>query len=313
MTHAPPRVPTRRSALAWLAWPAGPTLLLPAACATAPVATDLIVELGSGRTRSRAELLATLRQADAVLLGEQHDNPHHHQRRGALVAKLGGGAAVVAEQMPAGQRVDAGGPARPGDDLLARLAAAGFDSAAWGWPLYRPLFAPVLAAGLPLQGGNLPRDQARRIAREGTLAWPEPLRRLLDAAPLTPAAQAALDQDLLDGHCGQLPAARVPAMRAAQRARDASMAQALLALHDAGHRPVVLLAGNGHVRSDHGVTPLLQAARPGLRVLSVCFGEPEGTAADALCSYRWVTPGVQRADPCAGFRMPVPVPKAAGS
>lgn len=306
MRTAPPyAATTRRTALAWLA---GPALLLPAACATGPAATDRIVDRASGRERTRAELLAALRQADAVLLGEQHDNPLHHQRRGALVAELGAGAAVVAEQMPRGRRVDAGGAPRPADDLLARLEAAGFEPAAWGWPLYRPLFAPVLAAGLPLQGGNLPREQARRIARDGDAAWPDDLRRLLDAAPLSPAAQAALDQDLLDGHCGQLPAARVPAMRAAQRARDASMAQALLALHDAGHRPVVLLAGNGHVRSDHGVAPLLQAARPGLRVLSVCFGEPAGAAADAPCSVLWVTPGVQRPDPCAGFRMPAPRP-----
>ena len=45
------------------------------------------------------------------------------------------------------------------------------------------------------------------------------------------AGRIALDQvvDLLDGHCGHLSAARLPAMRAAQRARDASMALALQA------------------------------------------------------------------------------------
>lgn len=308
MSFARPLVTTRRTVLAWVAGP----VLLPAACTTAPAAADHIVERGTGtgpdRERTRAELLEALRQADAVLLGEQHDNPHHHQRRGALVAELGAGTAVVAEQMPSGRRVDVGGVPRPGDDLLSRLEAAGFEPAAWGWPLYRPLFAPVLAAGLPLVGGNLPRELARRIAREGAAAWPEALRRLLDAAPLPAPAQAALDRALLDGHCGQLPAMRLPALRAAQRARDASMAQALLALHEAGYRPAVLLAGNGHVRSDHGVAPLLQAARPGLRVLSVCFGEPEGTAADLPCDVRWVTPGVQRPDPCAGFRMPAPRP-----
>lgn len=293
-----PTPPDRRAALALLATAAATPLLLAAGCATPAVAPDRRVDVASGRDITRAELLAALRQADVVLLGEQHDNPHHHQRRGELLADLGPQAVVVAEQLPRGARV------APGADLRARLEAAGFDAAAWGWPLYRPLFEPPLAAGLPVLGGNAPRDLARQVARAGPSAWPDGLRPLLEAAPLSAAAQAALDQDLVDGHCGQLPAARVPAMRAAQRARDASMAQALLDALAAGARPAVLLAGNGHVRNDHGVPQLLRAARPSLRVASVGFGEPGGAAAGAPYTWLWLTPAVVRKDPCAGFRMP---------
>jgi uncharacterized iron-regulated protein len=245
-----------------------------------------------------------LRSADIVLLGELHDNPQHHRRRGALIADLGPTAVVVAEQLPRGARVGAGG------ELLARLQAAGFDSKAWGWPLFEDLFAPVLGAGLPLLGGNAPRDLARQIARDGPSAWPADLRQRLEAAPLSAEAQAALDRDLVDGHCGHLSATRLPAMRAAQRARDASMAQVLLDQHAAGARPVVLVAGNGHVRTDNGVVPLLLAAQPALRVVSVGFGEPGWTVQGAPFTHLWITAGVKRGDPCAGFRMPAPAASA---
>ena len=115
--------PDRRAALALLASLAAAPLLLAAGCATPLAAPDRIVDIASGRDLTRAELLATLRQADVVLLGELHDNPHHHQRRGALLVELGPRAAVVAEQMPRGARV------APGADLRARLEAVGFD----GW------------------------------------------------------------------------------------------------------------------------------------------------------------------------------------
>jgi uncharacterized iron-regulated protein len=286
--------PSRRHLLAAAAAP-----LLGSGCASWSDPPDRIVEVTSGRELTRAELLAALRRADHILLGEQHDNPHHHQRRGALIVELGAGTVVVAEQMPRGARVAAGA------DLRTRLEAAGFDAKAWGWPLYQPLFGPLLAAGLPLLGGNAPVTLARQIAREGPSAWPAELRERLDAVPLTATAQAALDRDLLDGHCGHLSAARLPAMRAAQRARDASMA---LAMQACGGRPAVLVAGNGHVRTDQGVASLLRALPGRPQVLCVGFGETGWSAAGVPYTHLWITPAVQRADPCAGFRMPAPRP-----
>lgn len=282
--------PTRRHLLA-----AAALQLLGPGCASWSEPPDRIVEVASGRELARADLLAALRGADHVLLGEQHDNPHHHQRRGALIADLGVGTVVVAEQLPRGARVAADG------ELRARLEAAGFDAQAWGWPLHQPLFGPLLAAGLPLLGGNAPTALARQIAREGPSAWPAELRERLEAVPLTAAAQAALDRDLLDGHCGHLSAARLPAMRAAQRARDASMA---LAMQACGGRPAVLVAGNGHVRTDQGVAAMLRALPTRPRVLCVGFGETGWVAAGAPYTHLWITPAVWRADPCAGFRMP---------
>lgn len=271
-----------------------------AGCAGWRAPTERIVDLATGREIDVAALLARLRGCDAALLGELHDNPRHHARRGALIAALGADAAVFAEHLPRG------GAVHFGPDLRASLVEAGFDPRAWRWPLHEPLFAAVARSGAPLAGANAPAELVRRIAREGRAALPADLAAALDAAPLAPAAQAALDADLVDGHCGHLSAARLPAMRSAQRARDATMAlalaEALAARREAPRRaPVVLLAGNGHVRTDYGAGQLLARIVPVARIVAVAFVEPGSALAGARYTHAWVTPAVLREDPCAGL------------
>lgn len=277
------------------------------------------IEVGTRQALDSPALLARMARADIVLLGEWHDVPAHHAQRGAWLVQLAGlpgqRPVVVAEHLGRGLQVDA---ARAGQALLPALEAAGFDARGWAWPAHQALFEPLLRAGLPLWGGNLPRDEARRIAREAEAAWPADLSALLQRAPLTPQAQDTLDAALRDSHCGMLSAQRVPAMRAAQRARDAAMAQALLQAHAQGARPAVLVAGNGHVRRDHGVAQLLAALAPQLRVLSVTLveGPPDGPA-DAATDLVWTTPAAPgqagRQDPCAAMKAAVPAPaQAAG-
>lgn len=261
-------------------------------CATrSPLAEERIVDLRSGRDIPVAELLALIRRSDYTLLGEQHDNPHHHARRGALLAQLRPPAAVIAEHLTSGQQV------RTGSVLPAGLEAAGFDPKGWRWPLHAPLFEGIARAGLPLVGGNAPRELIRRVAREGEAALPADLARVIRSAPLDARGLAALEADLLLGHCGQLPASRMGGMVLAQRARDAAM---WLAMRDAQAAPAILVAGNGHVRSDYGVAQLIRVQRPDARVVSVGFAEFGDTAsADLPYSHLWITPPVERGDPCA--------------
>jgi uncharacterized iron-regulated protein len=272
---------------------------------------EAIVATPGGERLTPPAVLHRMRAAEIVAMGELHDNPHHHAQRAALLLALPAPVPVVVEHLPRGAAPMLPAAAR-GEELLRALEAAGFDARGWRWPLHEPLFAAVARAGHELHGGNLPRDAARRVARDGLDAVPEDLRRLLDAAPLAASARSALEQDLLHGHCGHLSAGRVPGMVWAQRARDAAMTAALLVELDrvADRRvagPVVLLAGNGHVRRDYGVPQLLAALRPQVRLLSIGFVESGGAAvplAEQPHDIVWTTPAAMREDPCKAFVAP---------
>ena len=267
-----------------------------------PALADTIVHGDSGHPATRAEVLADLAAADFILLGETHDNPRHHQVRAELMRGLPPGVkTVVLEHLERGRRLD---PARSLDDALER---AGFDRKAWGWPLHQPVFVAARDMGANLLGGNLGRKDGRRVVMEGESALDADQARLLQQSPLSTTARGRLDESLSTGHCGHLPAARLPNMRLAQRARDAALARTLLESRDG---PVVLLAGNGHVRRDYGVPVLLAGQAPGARVVNIGFmevapgerSEPAGMG-DAY-DFVWFTAPAQREDPCAGFSMP---------
>lgn len=263
-----------------------------------PIPVERIVEVSSGRTISRAKLIEALRGCDFALLGELHDNPLHHRRRGELLAALGD-VAVVAEHLPRGSAVH-WGPA-----LLSSLTNAGFDARAWRWPLHEPLFEALARLQTPLVGGNAPSALVRTVARDGEPALPSELRVVLAQAPIGGQARDALDRGLVDGHCGHLAGARMEGMRWAQRTRDASM---WLALRDAAadaapdRRPTVLLAGNGHVRTDFGVPQIAEAMHPSARLISVAFAEPGVDASGAPFDYVWITAPAVREDPCESLR-----------
>jgi uncharacterized iron-regulated protein len=93
-------------------------------------------------------------------------------------------------------------------------------------------------------------------------------------------------------------------MAAVQRARDASLAEALAAAgKDHG---AVLIAGAGHVRKDRGVPAWLAALAPGKRVASLAWREVMAGASDPATmelpfDMVWFTPRVDDRDPCEGI------------
>jgi len=291
-------------------------LLLGAACggsavsAVTPVAfslPDSMVALdgATGAPVDAAELLRRIAAADMVLLGEVHDNAAQHALRGRLLSAFAARRpAVVFEQF-----TESDGPIptpSDGEPLEPWLDRNGFDRAAWKWPLHRPVVEAAIASGRSLWGSHVSREALRPVVRGGEPAAPPHLRSLLERAPLDSAARAALDQDLIEGHCGRLPETMIVGMRAAQTVRDAAMAQALLRARATG--PVWLIAGNGHVRRDIAVPRLLRAAAPTENVLAVGLLErPAGggmpsQATRGMFDLVIVTPRVARPDPCASFQ-----------
>lgn len=250
-------------------------------------------------------------RVDFLLLGEIHDHPLHHRLRARWLEALAdqGRFVLAIEQLDADRQSDldrarqaaqAASPAPGGashhDDPALQLArAAGFDFRGWHWPFYAPYVELALRRGLPLVAANLSNAQARRIARGES-------KPLEGGRPpgWTPADAEAMAAEIRDAHCGALPGAAIAPMAAAQLARDAQIARALVDAARASGLPVVLLAGNGHVRSDLGVARHLAGLAPRARVLSVGFVEPGGPP--PAFDLAVLTPVHPRPDPCEAFR-----------
>jgi len=194
------------------------------------------------------------------------------------------------------------------------VADAGIiDRKGWNWAFYAPLVKLAVDAHLPVVAMNLSRDGARDVARQGftSLGASAPIELALDRT-WNRARQEVMEREIDDGHCGQLPPSALPRMTDMQRARDATMADALVTGAPGG---AVVIAGAGHVRNDIGVPVYLAARLPAKRAIAVGFIEvdPERKAvgdygrssgAPLPYDYAWFTPAAEREDPCAGFTMP---------
>ena len=228
--------------------------------------TGRIWDTRQGAFISEAALAEAVRGADFVLLGETHDNPDHHLLQARLVTQAaadGRKPALAFEMLNVAEQVavDQALLESPGDpDAVAR--AVSWDQSGWpAFALYRPIFEAGLRAQLPIVAANLPREQLRRVMREGLDAVDPTLRaRLEREPPLSDAALAALREEMRVAHCGHLPEGMMEGFVTAQRLRDAQMS---LRMVDAGGEAgAVLIAGSGHVRKDRGVPTWLEGDAP---------------------------------------------------
>lgn len=263
-----------------------------------------LVDAASGTPVKTATLLQRIGAADFVLLGEVHDNPVQHRLRGELITAFAAKhPAIVFEQFTASDsaipRPSAGMP------IEGWLDQHGFDRKGWKWPLHQPVVEAAIVSSRSIWGSNVSRDELRAVVRGGESAAPAPLAAILAKAPLDSAGKAGIDQELVEGHCGKLPVAMIPGMRAAQATRDAAMTHALeLASRDGA---AWLIAGNGHVRRDMGVPRILSKVAPGKKLLVVGLLEREsdGSAPSAESRKPYdlvvITPRAEREDPCAGL------------
>jgi uncharacterized iron-regulated protein len=247
--------------------------------------------------RELQSLVAGSPRAVFLLLGEIHDHPLHHKLRAQWLEALAreGRFVIALEQLDANRQDDIDRARAAGKDARGIAEAAGFEFGGWTWEFYAPYVELALRGDLPLVAANLSRSQAARIVRGEGGASTEP-------SGWNDADRAALRGRIRDGHCGMLPEGTVAPMAAAQLARDALMAQVIAkARRDTG-LPVVLLAGNGHVRIDLGVPRYLRDLLPQARALSVGFLEEEAITSAGAYDLRVITPAHPRPDPCEGLQ-----------
>ncbi len=233
-----------------------------------------------------------LAEADHVLLGETHDNPEHHRLQGHLIEVLAP-PAVAFEMLDTS--TDVSGARSP------RQLARASDWKDSGWPDFR-MYAPVFEAAYEVGARVTPAHPNDAIVGQamgsglGDLgADAEGLR--LDRAPAGPLHDDLVDE-IVRVHCGYAGEDMVEAMIAAQVLKDAWMARTLQAMPG----PSVLVAGNGHVRTDRGVPAFLDGEVRVVSFVDVIDGVTEPQAYEERADYLWFTGSARTEDPCEAFR-----------
>jgi uncharacterized iron-regulated protein len=262
--------------------------------------------MGGDASAQARQVAALARGADVVYLGEQHDNPVHHEHQHEILDALledGVRPALAFEMLDETQQAavdralaEASGP----EDLDRRL-----DWTGRGWPdfaMYWPLFEVAQLERLPVIALDLAPAVVRRISREGLASTGDRAVALTSLLPADRAREQAVMQSIRDGHCGLLPESRLGPMVQAWHARNVTMARRLAAAVESG-RPVVVIIGRGH-QDPGGLPAQLARLRPGVRQLIVAMVEEPAGADGAGGDVVWVTPAVDRGDPCAGLRKP---------
>ncbi|HQY29357.1 MAG TPA: ChaN family lipoprotein [Burkholderiaceae bacterium] len=295
----------RRAALRRAASSLATLAVLPG-CATRPGPSAA----GPGRDGPPRAALA----ADVLLIGEIHDNAAQHRLRLQWLDAIARHrrVALALEQLDAARQDDLdrarAADAGSADSLplrARRLAeAAGFDFRGWDWRFYGPVIELALRRELPLIAANLSRSESVAVARGRAPAAPEP-------AGWGSEERRALEDAIRDGHCGTLPESMIAPMAAAQRTRDARMARSLVDARRRGGLPVVLLAGNGHVRRDIGVPSYLAGLLPQDRVFVIGMVESREGRSSAF-DHAELTEAAVREDPCRALRAAMPPSRDAG-
>jgi uncharacterized iron-regulated protein len=267
------------------------------ACVTTQPADEL-VELMS------AEQLKAMIEADVILLGEQHDNPHHHNIQRQVIDLIGQRSelgSVVFEQVSWDQQ-----PVL--NALNNRTLGELKQNLKWetsGWPdyqLYEPVFMAATRYKAQMIAGNIAKESSKPIYQKGydAVFSAEEQKKLGLNVGFEPKAQAALEEEIFEGHCRLLPKDHVQTMIPVQRARDAAMALAWQRLHK--KNKTVFIVGAGHSRKDFGIPWYLERLKPGLKIYSIGMTETGVEPKTEVYDQVITTAPVEREDPCVGLK-----------
>ena len=260
-------------------------------------ALTLALSLFAGVVHADMSVLAGV-TADVVILGETHDNPQHHLLQASAIGIVAP-KAVVFEMLSADQA------ARITPDLQGNLEDLN-QMLAWdnsGWPPFAE-YAPIFhaAAAIPIYGGALTDSQIdQAFASSAASVFGADAAGYGLTQPLSSADQIARQDEQRSAHCGKLPEDLLPGMVQVQRARDAMLANAVIAALDDTGGPVVVITGSGHARRDSGIPAVLAVTLPELTVFSLSLTE-QPLDADAPFDAWVLTEAVVRPDPCLAFQ-----------
>lgn len=250
---------------------------------TAPPAGSFVA--ASGQVLSEADVSRLVLDKDFVLVGEGHTNPCDH----AVQAR------VIAGMVQAGRKVAIGLEMLPvtAQPVLDRFNAhqisardlgreVGWEKL-WGYPYdqYLPILELAEVHELPVVALNIPRAVLTKFRDSGEAALTPNERalvptRIIEASPEQKKdlrAQVGLHQAMRETGQKTQDAPGMPAMSErfflVQAAWDSMMAEQALAWHAKLERPLVILAGAGHVEHGWGIEYRLRQLSPRSRVLGI--------------------------------------------
>jgi uncharacterized iron-regulated protein len=244
---------------------------------------------------SDSAVVAMAGEADFILMGESHTNPCDHAVQVRLIESLAGSGlrfSIGLEMLPV--------TSQPVLDRFndRRITAADLGEEVgweklWGYSysLYRPIFELAEKYGLPVAGLNIPRQTLVTFRDKGnaglTQADRDALpRRIIPASPAQMKAlemQVGLHQDMRmaadpastpgkDKPTGkQRPAMSEAAAKffLVQSLWDSMMAEQALGWRGKLDRPMLILAGGGHVEHGWGIEHRLRTLDPQAACLAV--------------------------------------------
>lgn len=235
---------------------------------------DRIWDVQAGKFIDRSQLLASIMQADYVLLGENHDNISHHMNQAWLIENL---AKQDHEASVSFEMIDN----QQGDLITNKnIISSAFlidtlnqFKSSWNYETYyRILFDSVIQAGFKIYPANMSRQTLTNATMQSNQNLSPRLRQVLSQTPLPPEQKTVLQKEIIQSHCGMLDTEMVDQMVEMQRIRDAAMTVSLL---NSEVDLKVLIAGINHVREDHGVPMYLLQENKETTIVSVAPIEVE--------------------------------------
>ncbi len=271
-------------------------------CAKAPAPHPMIDVLpgelfsfssGENGTRvfalSMKDFAQRARDARYILVGEGHGSACDHNVQADIIRALAEADAnpVIGLEMAAVDKQDVLDEFNSGELPLSGLKEALKWSENWGhfYELYEPIFKLARDLELPLAALNVPKDVVEAVRQGGLKAVTPKDKNFLpsELVPPVPAQHDALMEELerhqkmREGHAERDRNAtaedrtpfNVENFLLIQSLWDSKMAESAVKTYGKYKRPVVILAGSGHVEHGWGIAARLNAFDPEGRVLSV--------------------------------------------
>ena len=229
------------------------------------------------------ELAVQVQSADFILIGESHTNACDHLFQETALLALSDPLHTKAmpgvglEMVPWNKQDELDAFIR-GEIALAELQEQLAWQDYWGFSfdMYRPVLAQAQALGVPLVGLNVPKKLLDEIRQNGLDAVSLDDRGLLPAAIIPPPREQVAElaeafqrhAQMMQGHA-QDTSFDLDRFLLVQSLWDTQMAHVATHWRTATQRPLIILAGSGHVEYGHGIAHRLEILNHAPRILHI--------------------------------------------